>query len=204
MRRRRARHRPTRCRTKVPRRPNRSGCYLQAMLTLTCIQVEYGIQRVRNRTRLIGFQKAKDRASSLSVERAPTREPVMNNTLGKIIAAGALAGALALAGTPPYAANGRNAAFAAGVGAGQVGGAVLGGGYGAYPAYGGYYGGPRLCLWGLRVSPALLPAPLLPSLLSIGDPPRLRCEAAPACIVAGAIRNPILPGLRPPDILPCK
>jgi hypothetical protein len=67
----------------------------------------------------------------------------MNNTLGKIVAAGALAGALALVGTAPsYAANGRNAAFAAGVGAGLVGGAVLGGGYGAYPAYGGYYGGP--------------------------------------------------------------
>jgi hypothetical protein len=65
----------------------------------------------------------------------------MNNTLGKVIAAGALVGALALAGTgPTYAANGRNAAFAAGVGAGLAGGAVLGGGYPAYGA--GYYGSP--------------------------------------------------------------
>jgi hypothetical protein len=67
----------------------------------------------------------------------------MNNTVGKVIAASALAGALALASTAPsYAANGRNAAFAAGVGVGLLGGAALGGGYGAYPAYGGYYGGP--------------------------------------------------------------
>jgi hypothetical protein len=74
----------------------------------------------------------------------------MNNTVSQIIAAGALAGALALAGTAPsYAANGRNAAFAAGVGVGLLGGAALGGGYGAYPAYGGgYYGGPSYAYGG--------------------------------------------------------
>ena len=68
----------------------------------------------------------------------------MNNTLGKIVATGALVGALAVASAVPIqAAEGRNAAFAAGVATGALGGAALGGGYGAYPAYGGYYGGPR-------------------------------------------------------------
>jgi hypothetical protein len=70
----------------------------------------------------------------------------MHTTL-KIIAAAGLIGALAVANaTPSQAAEGRNAAFAAGVGVGLLGGAVAGGGYGAYPAYGygsGYaYGGP--------------------------------------------------------------
>jgi len=91
---------------------------------------------------LIGFPKGKtprviNKKGTRAIRR---REPTMYSTLGKFVAAGALVGALALAGTTPsYAANGRNAAFAAGVGAGLVGGAVLGGG----PAYGGYYGGPR-------------------------------------------------------------
>jgi hypothetical protein len=68
----------------------------------------------------------------------------MYTTLGKFIAAGALVGTLAVVGAAPsQAAQGRNAAFAAGVGVGLLGGAALGGGYGAYPAYGGYYGGPR-------------------------------------------------------------
>jgi hypothetical protein len=68
----------------------------------------------------------------------------MNNTLAKVVVTGALVGALAVASAgPTQAAQGRNAAFAAGVAAGALGGAALGGGYGAYPAYGGYYGGPR-------------------------------------------------------------
>jgi hypothetical protein len=68
----------------------------------------------------------------------------MNNTLAKIVTTGALVGALAVASAvPTQAAQGRNAAFAAGVAARALGGAALGGGYGAYPAYGGYYGGPR-------------------------------------------------------------
>lgn len=69
----------------------------------------------------------------------------MNSTLGKVVATGALVGALAIAGAvPTQAAQGRNAAFATGVAVGALGGAALGGGYGAYPAYGGgYYGGPR-------------------------------------------------------------
>jgi hypothetical protein len=68
----------------------------------------------------------------------------MNSTRCKIVVTGALVGALALASAvPTQAAQGRNAAFAAGVAAGALGGAALGGaGYG-YPAYGGYYGGPR-------------------------------------------------------------
>ena len=73
----------------------------------------------------------------------------MNNTLAKItlakiVTTGALVGALGVASAmPTQAAEGRNAAFAAGVAAGALGGAALGGGYGAYPAYGGYSGGPR-------------------------------------------------------------
>ena len=68
----------------------------------------------------------------------------MNSTLGKVVATGALAGALAIAGAvPTQAAQGRNAAFATGVAVGALGSAALGGGYGAYPAYGGNYGGPR-------------------------------------------------------------
>jgi hypothetical protein len=92
---------------------------------------------------LIGFLKGKTpRVINNAGTRTREGNQVMNNMLGKTIAASALAGALALVGTAPsYAANGRNAAFAAGVGAGLVGGAVLGGGYAA-PAYGGYYGGP--------------------------------------------------------------
>ncbi len=85
-------------------------------------------------------------------------QSIMNSTLGRIIAAGGLVGALALASAAPtQAAGGRNAAFAAGVAAGVLGGAVLGGGYApgyGYPAYGypgygypvyggGYYAGPR-------------------------------------------------------------
>ena len=74
---------------------------------------------------------------------------------GKIVIAAALAGALAMASVAPtQAAEGRNAAFAAGVAAGVLGGAALGGGYAApaygygYPAYGygpgpGYYAGPH-------------------------------------------------------------
>jgi hypothetical protein len=64
----------------------------------------------------------------------------MNSTFGRIIATGGLVGALALASAAPtQAAEGRNAAFAAGVAAGALGGAVLGGGYApgyGYPAYG--------------------------------------------------------------------
>ena len=77
----------------------------------------------------------------------------MNSTFGRIIAAGALVGALALASAAPtQAAEGRNAAFAAGVAAGALGGAAVGGGYAApaygypaygAPAYGGYYDRPR-------------------------------------------------------------
>jgi hypothetical protein len=68
----------------------------------------------------------------------------MNNTLGKVVAIGALIGALAVASAvPTQAAQGRNAAFAAGVAARALGGATLGGGYGAYPAYGWR---PSLCL----------------------------------------------------------
>ena len=68
----------------------------------------------------------------------------MHSTLGKIIAASALVGVLAItSAAPSQAAQGRNAAFAAGVGVGLLGGAAVGSGYGAYPAYGGYYGGPR-------------------------------------------------------------
>ena len=69
----------------------------------------------------------------------------MNTTLGRIIATSSLVGALAVASAAPtQAAEGRNAAFAAGAVAGALGGAALGGGYGAYPAYGyGYGGGPR-------------------------------------------------------------
>jgi len=69
----------------------------------------------------------------------------MRNTISGIIATDALVGALAIANaTPSQAAQGRNAAFAAGVAAGAIGGAALGRGYG-YPAYGGNYGygGPR-------------------------------------------------------------
>lgn len=74
---------------------------------------------------------------------------------GKIVIAAVLAGALGLASAAPsQAAEGRNAAFAAGVAAGALGGAALGGGYAApaygygYPAYGyrpgpAYYAGPR-------------------------------------------------------------
>jgi hypothetical protein len=83
---------------------------------------------------------------------------VTMNIRGSILATGALIGALALASaTPTQAAEGRNAAFAAGVAAGALGGAALGGGYAApaygypaygYPAYGygpgpAYYAGPR-------------------------------------------------------------
>jgi hypothetical protein len=69
----------------------------------------------------------------------------MQIAFSRIIASSALVGALAVASTAPsHAAQGRNAAFAAGVAAGALGGAALSGGYG-YPAYGGYYGygGPR-------------------------------------------------------------
>ena len=51
------------------------------------------------------------------------------NIRGSILATGALIGALALASaTPTQAAEGRNAAFAAGVAAGVLGGAAVGGG----------------------------------------------------------------------------
>src|SRR5262245_48320548 len=64
------------------------------------------------------------------------KEHSMRSTILKGIAAAGLIGALAVAAaTPSQAAQGRNAAFAAGVAAGAVGGALLGGG-------GGYYGGP--------------------------------------------------------------
>jgi hypothetical protein len=66
----------------------------------------------------------------------------MNNKIAKVVAVGALFGTLAgMSIGPAQAAQGRNAAFAAGVAAGALGGAALGGGY-AGPAYGGYYGGP--------------------------------------------------------------
>ena len=68
---------------------------------------------------------------------------------GKIVIAAALAGALAMASVAPtQAAEGRNAAFAAGVAAGVLGGAALGGGYAA-PAYG--YGYPA---YGYAPAPA--------------------------------------------------
>ncbi len=56
----------------------------------------------------------------------------------RIITAAALIGAVAVASaTPSQAGGGRNAAFAAGVGVGLLGGAaVAGSGYGAYPGYG--------------------------------------------------------------------
>jgi hypothetical protein len=63
----------------------------------------------------------------------------MNSTFCRIAATGALLGALAVATAAPIqAAEGRNAAFAAGVAAGALGGAALGGGYAPYPVYGGY------------------------------------------------------------------
>lgn len=79
----------------------------------------------------------------------------MNGTIAKVAAMAALIGALVIpAATPTQAAEGRNAAFAAGVAAGVVGGALLAPrpaypayGYPAYgyPAYGpGYYAAPRV------------------------------------------------------------
>ena len=79
----------------------------------------------------------------------------MNGTSTKVIATAALVGALAVVSTAPtQAANGRNAAFAAGVAAGVIGGALLAPrpaypayGYPAYgyPAYGpAYYAAPRV------------------------------------------------------------
>jgi hypothetical protein len=76
----------------------------------------------------------------------------MNCAVNKIFAIAALVGALALPlAAPTQAADGRNAAFAAGVAAGVVGGALLAPrpaypAYG-YPAYGpgpGYYAAPRV------------------------------------------------------------
>ena len=76
----------------------------------------------------------------------------MNCTVTKGIATATLIGALALPlAAPSQAAEGRNAAFAAGVAAGVVGGALLAPrpaypAYG-YPAYGpgpGYYAAPRV------------------------------------------------------------
>jgi hypothetical protein len=92
--------------------------------------------------------------------RAPEREePFMRSTLIKAIGAAALIGVFAVATiTPSQAAEGRNAAFAAGVAAGAIGGAAIAGsgygysgyGYGPGYAYGGpaystgyAYGGPR-------------------------------------------------------------
>jgi hypothetical protein len=74
-----------------------------------------------------------------STLRTSGRERDMNSTFRRIGATGALLGALAIASAAPtQAAEGRNAAFAAGVAAGALGGAALGGGYAPYPAYGGY------------------------------------------------------------------
>jgi hypothetical protein len=79
----------------------------------------------------------------------------MDGTLAKVIATAALVGTLVLpVATPTQAAEGRNAAFAAGVAAGVIGGALVAPrpaypAYGVpaygYPAYGpGYYAGPRV------------------------------------------------------------
>ncbi len=81
----------------------------------------------------------------------------MNGAPAKVIATATMIGGLALPlAAPTQAAEGRNAAFAAGVAAGVVGGALLAPrpaypayGYPAYgyPAYGpgpGYYDGPRV------------------------------------------------------------
>jgi hypothetical protein len=80
----------------------------------------------------------------------------MNSRFGQIVSVSAVVGALAVASAAPIqAAEGRNAAFAAGVAAGVLGGAAVAGAvapYPAYPAYGpgyaypaygpGYYAGP--------------------------------------------------------------
>ena len=79
----------------------------------------------------------------------------MYGTIAKVAGMAALIGALVIpAATRTQAAEGRNAAFAAGVAAGVVGGALLAPrpaypayGYPAYgyPAYGpGYYAAPRV------------------------------------------------------------
>ena len=74
----------------------------------------------------------------------------MDGTIIRVIATAALAGALALPiAAPTQAAEGRNAAFAAGVAAGVVGGTLLAP-RPAYPANGysaygpGYYAAPRV------------------------------------------------------------
>ena len=77
-----------------------------------------------------------------------------------ILAAGVLIGALALASpTPTRAAEGRNAAFAAGVTAGALGGAVLGGGGYPAPAYGYPAYGYRTPAYGYGPGPAYYPGP---------------------------------------------
>ena len=77
----------------------------------------------------------------------------MDGTIAKVIATAAIVGSLTLPlATPTQAAQGRNAAFAAGVAAGVIGGALLAP-RPAYPAYGypaysypaystGYYAAP--------------------------------------------------------------
>ena len=60
----------------------------------------------------------------------------MDGTIAKVIATAAIVGSLTLPlSTPTQAAQGRNAAFAAGVAAGVIGGALLAP-RPAYPAYG--------------------------------------------------------------------
>ena len=95
----------------------------------------------------------------------------MNSTLGKVVATGALVGALAIAAAvPTQAAQGRNAAFAAGVRR--------------------LLRRPSLCLWLPTVRAPLLPSPLV----QIAEPEwpvdlarRLRASRSPQCAAYAGI-----------------